>query len=133
MDLFLSAAWLVCGAVVGAMLAIALGPMRAKKQAQQAKLALADGQQRRALERMRESHHELTEQIESLNRRNAQQIEALKHQHGIELRAAEDEIRRVREQVSRLLDVAEEGQVISGTSFQPTQFDESEPPAPPKR
>lgn len=124
MDAFVGIAWLVAGIMVGVALGLWLGPARARQQSRQAKLALADSQQRRALERMREQNLELTAQLESSAHRHSRALEALSQSHAAELRMAEEELRQVREQLHRLQGAAHDGSVISGTAFVPTQFSE---------
>jgi outer membrane PBP1 activator LpoA protein len=129
MDFILSGAWLIAGIGVGIALTLAFGPAQRHRQTLKAKLALADSQQRRALDRMRESNQELSGQLQTASQRHEQQLLALRKAHVTELKAAELELKRVREQMLRMGEVAEEGRHISATSFQATQFDDSDNPA----
>jgi DNA primase large subunit len=122
MDAFVGTAWLIAGMLVGVALGLWFGPARARQQSRKAKIALADSQQRRALERMREQNLELAAQMESSAQRHSRALEALSQSHAAELRLVEEELRQVREQLNRMLDAAHDGSVISGTAFVPTQF-----------
>jgi outer membrane PBP1 activator LpoA protein len=129
MDWILSSAWLIAGIAVGVGLTLALGPAQRHRQSLKAKLALADSQQRRALDRMRESNQELASQLQTSAKRHEQQLLSLRKAHVTEQKAVEDELKRVRAQMLKLSEAAEEGSAMSGTAFQATQFDDSDNPA----
>jgi outer membrane PBP1 activator LpoA protein len=129
MDLILSSAWLIAGIAVGIGLTLALGPAQRHRQTLKAKMVLADSQQRRALDRMRESNQELSSQLQLATKRHDQQLMSLRKAHVAELKAAEDELKRVRLQMVRMGEAAEDGHAISATAFQATQFDDSDNPA----
>jgi len=116
--------WLIAGILVGAALGLWFGPARARMKTQRAKVALADSQQRRALERLRENNIELTTQLEAAALRHSRAMEALKNAHASDIRGLEDELRMARDQLRRLIDANDESHVISGTSFASTQFSE---------
>lgn len=125
MEVTLALAWLLAGAVLGGVLVHLLGPGRRQRDQQQARWAAAETQQRRTLERLREQNMELQAQLEALTQRQARAAEALKQAHQAELSAVEDELKLVRQKLAIMMDVSAQGHVISGTSFEPTQFDES--------
>lgn len=129
MDVILSGAWLIAGIAVGIGLTLALGPAQRHRQTLKAKLTLADSQQRRALDRMRESNQELSSQLQTSSKRHEQQLLSLRKAHVAEMKTAEVELQRVRAQMTRLSEVAENDRSLSGSAFQATQFDDSDNPA----
>jgi hypothetical protein len=121
-------AWLAASALTGLVgglaLGLWLGPARVQMKSQRAKLAAADTQDRRAMERLREAHRELTQQLAATEQRHVRAVEVLSQAHASDLRALEDELRLAREQMHRLLEAGAEAQLISGTAFVATQFGE---------
>lgn len=124
MDPMIGAAWLAAGVVIGAFAALLLGPMRAQRESQRARAAMADSQQRRALEKLREDNRELEARLESQEQRHGRSMESLKKAHAIELGDLEEDLKRERAKLRALAEVSAAGHVISGTSFEPTRFDE---------
>lgn len=114
--------WLLGGVVLGTCLGFALGRNHSKVKAQRAKLALADSQQRRALERLSENNRELKAQIEATGQRLSQVQDALKKQHSVELGALQDELSRVRQQLIAYSISDGDERSVSATSFATTQF-----------
>jgi CTP-dependent riboflavin kinase len=107
------------------MLGNLLGPGRRQREQQQAKLAASESQTRRTLERLREQNIELQAQLDATGQRQTRAAELLKQSHQAEMSALEDELRLVRRKLAIMMDVSAQGNVISGTSFEPTQFDET--------
>lgn len=127
MDTYLAIAWMLSGLVAGVVLGIWLNPSSGRHRAERARAAAQDQQHRRALDKLKASQQEVRAQLESATQRHARQIEMLKQAHAAELRAAEDELRDVRQQLGRLAMAAESGGMISGTAFEPTRFDPAQP------
>ena len=117
-------AWLAAGVLIGVALGLWLGPVRHRKQAARAKVALAESQQRRALERLREHNLDLTAQLESAAERHSRATAALAESHAADIHVLEDKLRDLREQMRRLIESGGEGHLISGTAFVETQFGE---------
>ena len=122
--LIIGIAWLVAGAVLGTVLTLLVGPMGARRQRDRARLAMADSQQRRALEKVREDNNELTARLDSQDQRHARAIDALKRQHAEELGALEEALKIERGKLRALVSASAQGHVISGTAFEPTRFDD---------
>jgi len=55
-------------------------------------------------------------------------LEVLRKDHALEKAGFEEELRRLKEQLSRIAAAAKEGSLISANSFAPTQFDDAEQP-----
>ena len=125
MDGYLVVAWLLSGMVAGFVIGLWVNPGKNRRRAERARAAAQDQQQRRQIDKLKLSQQELTAQLAASTQRHDRQIEMLKQSHAVELRAAEQELSAVREQLMRLSSVAEEGQVISGTSFVATRFDDN--------
>lgn len=122
MSLIVGVAWLLAGIVVGVLLGVAFGPAQARAKAYRAKQALADSQQRRALERLTGVNRDLMAQLEAATQRQARAVEAVKQAHAVEMRALEAELGQMREQLLNLMDENSDGHLISGTSFASTQL-----------
>jgi hypothetical protein len=122
MNLVTEIVWLLGGLSVGAALGFALGRGRGMVKAQRAKLALADSQQRRALERLSENNRELKAQIEAAGQRLAQVQDALKKQHATEVTALQNELGSVRQQLMAYTISEGDERTVSATSFAATQF-----------
>lgn len=124
MDPLIGLAWMLAGGAVGAMAMQLLGPGRARRDSRQARAAMADSQQRRALERSREDNRDLEAQIEAANQRHARAIDSLKKAHASEVTALTDELKQERQKLRALVEASTQGHVISGTSFEATRFDD---------
>ena len=124
MDPLIGSAWLVAGAVIGAVAMLLLGPARARRESQRARVALADSQQRRALEKLREDNRELEARLDAQETRHTRSMDALKRSHAGEIADLEEDLRQERAKLRALVDATSQGHVISGTSFEPTRFDE---------
>ncbi|MBQ0933188.1 hypothetical protein KAK07_19760 [Ideonella sp. 4Y16] len=125
MDPLIGAAWLLTGAVIGAVVMLLVGPARAARESQRARDALADSQQRRALEKLREDNRELEARVERQEQRHLRSIEALKRSHAGEIADLEEDLKQERAKLRALVEASSQGHVISGTSFEPTRFDEN--------
>jgi hypothetical protein len=115
-------AWLLGGLLLGAALGFAVGRGRSKVKAHRAKLALADSQQRRALERLSETNRELKAQIEAAGQRLSQVQDALKKQHATEVSALQGELTQVRQKLMAYTISEGDERSVSATSFAATQF-----------
>ena len=122
MDTTLALAWLICGAVVGFGISLLFGPFHARRLAEKTRLELAHSQQRRAYERLRSAHQELTERLEAADLRHAQAVAALKRAHVSQLRAMAEESNRLLTRQAPL--PGGDDNLISGTSFEVTQFND---------
>jgi C4-dicarboxylate-specific signal transduction histidine kinase len=127
MDAYLAIAWMISGLVAGVVLGVWLNPTRGRHRTERARAAAQDQQHRRTLDKLRASQREMNAQLESATQRHTRQVEQLKQAHAAELRVAEDELRDVRQQLSRMADAAECSGMISGTAFEPTRFDQDQP------
>lgn len=127
MDTYLAIAWMISGLVAGVVLGVWLNPSNGRHRAERARAAAQDQQHRRTLEKLKANQQEMNAQLESANQRHTRQVELLKQAHAAELRAAEDELRDVRQQLSRMAAAAESSGMISGTAFEPTRFDPTQP------
>jgi len=114
--------WLLAGLLVGSLLGFGLGRGRNKVKAQRAKLALADSQQRRALERLSEANRDLKAQIEAASHRQSQTLEAVKKLHSTEISALRDELAHTRQQLMAYSISDGDDRSVSSTSFAATQF-----------
>jgi len=121
MDTYLALAWLVCGIVIGYVASLLFGPIHTRRQAARAKQELAHSQQRRALERLRQQHQELSLQLEAADKRHEQAVASLKRTHTAQLRAMAEESNRM---LTRPGGLGGAGDVISGSSFQVTRFND---------
>ena len=108
--------------LVGLLLGFGLGRGHNKVKAQRAKLALADSQQRRALERLSETNRDLKAQIEAASHRQSQTLEAVKKLHATEIGALRDELAHTRQQLMAYSISDGDDRVASPTSFAATQF-----------
>lgn len=122
MDTTLAIAWLVCGGVVGYGASLLFGPLYSRRLAEKAKTELAHSQQRRAYERLRTAHQELTERLEAADLRHSQAVAALKRAHVAQLRAMAEESNRLLTRSAPL--PGDDDNLISGTSFEVTQFND---------
>lgn len=123
MDNYLAIAWLACGIVIGYVLSLLFGPIHTRRQAARAKQELAQSQQRRSLERLRQQHQDLTQQLEAADRRHEQAVASLKRTHTAQLRAMAEESNRMLTRPGGLGGGQDDGDnVISGTSFEVTRF-----------
>lgn len=118
-------AWPLGGLLLGAVLGFAVGRGRTKAKAQRAKLALADSQQRRALERLSETNRELKAQIEAAGNRQSQTVETLKKQHATEVSALQAELALLRQQLMAFSISEGDDRSASPTSFAATQFSDT--------
>ncbi|MBQ0960278.1 hypothetical protein KAK06_15090 [Ideonella sp. 4Y11] len=125
MDPLIGAAWLLTGAVIGAVVMLLVGPARAQRESQRAREALADSQQRRLLEKLREDNRELETRLERQEQRHLRSLEALKRSHAGEIADIEEDLKQERAKLRALVEASSQGHVISGTSFEPTRFDEN--------
>lgn len=123
MELGLAWAWLACGVVCGAVLALWLNPAPRRWRAAASRALALEQQSRRHLEKLRRELQEAQADLDAARARHERQLAALKDAHHKELKASEDVLRAVRGQLQNLEAAAESGRVISGTAFQPTQFD----------
>ncbi|MBP6674679.1 MAG: hypothetical protein KA185_05345 [Vitreoscilla sp.] len=114
--------WLLAGLLVGLLLGFGLGRGHNKVKAQRAKLALADSQQRRALERLSETNRDLKAQVEAASHRQSQTLEAVKKLHATEIGALRDELAHTRQQLMAYSISDGDDRVASPTSFAATQF-----------
>jgi uncharacterized protein HemX len=126
MDMILGLAWLLAGIVIGAFVGLWLAPVRRNAKSDRAKLALADSQQRRALERLTENNRDLTTQLERAAQRQKSAVDSLKQSHAAELRTMEAELAKMRQLALSVHDEKPGGHLISGTSFAATQFDDND-------
>lgn len=118
-------AWLAAALVLGAVAGYALGRGRNKVKVQRAKLALADSQQRRALERLSETNRDLKAQMEAAGSRQSQTVESIKRQHTTEVQALQAEISLLREQLMAYTVDDGDDRGFSPTSFATTQFSDT--------
>lgn len=114
--------WPLAGLLLGLLLGFGLGFGRNKVKAQRAKLALADSQQRRALERLSETNRDLRAQIEAASQRQTQTLEAVKKLHATEIGALRDELALTRQQLMAYSISEGDDRSASPTSFAATQF-----------
>jgi hypothetical protein len=114
--------WPLAGLLLGLLLGFGLGRGRNKIKAQRAKLALADSQQRRALERLSEVNRDLKAQLEAGGQRQSQTLEAVKKLHATELGALRDELALTRQQLMAYTISEGDDRAVSSTSFAVTQF-----------
>ena len=126
-ELLMGLAWLAAGMALGAVLMAWLAPRFSGAQAEQARQALAEAQLRRDAERLRELNVELHARMDEQTQRHIEQQLLAQKTHALALATAEEELRRTQDQLKRLIALTEEGDTISPTAFQPTQFDEDEP------
>lgn len=124
MDPLIGSAWLVAGVLIGAVAMLLLGPARAHRENQRARAALADSQQRRALEKLREDNHELLARLEAQETRHTRSVEALKRSHAGEIADIEADLKQERAKLRALVEASSQGHVISGTAFEVTRFDQ---------
>lgn len=125
MTLAAEIAWLFAGLLLGAVLGFALGRGGSKAKADRAKLALADSQQRRALERLSENNRDLKAQLEAAGNRQSQTLEALKKLHQTEVGALQAELDLLRQQLMAYAISSGDERGASPTSFATTQFSDT--------
>lgn len=127
MDVYLALAWMLSGVIAGLVLGLWLNPSGARHRRDRARAAATELQQRRLIDKLKTGHEELSAQLASSSQRHDRQTEMLRQAHAAEMRAAEVELRHVREQLHRLASAAEDGHVISGTAFVATRFEDNPP------
>lgn len=123
MDTWTGVAWMTAGLTAGTVAGIWLAarrqmPIQLGTSRQQVEL------QQEALDRMRESNLSLAARLQEMTQQNDRQLEALRRSHAVERASSEEEIRRLKDQLRRIIEATEDGQVISSRAFAPTQFDE---------
>jgi hypothetical protein len=125
MNLLLQLSWLAAGAILGLVIGVPLGLSRSQARNQRTRLVMADSQQRRLLDKLREQNQELMNQIEASAERQARAMDALRQSHASEKAALESQVSEQHDKMRKMAAAFSDGHVISGTSFGPTQFDES--------
>lgn len=96
-------------------------------------------QQHETIHRLRDAHATLTakfnhavQQHESaliaMRKDYEHRLEVQRKDHALEKAGFEEELRRLKDQLSRIAAAAKEGSLISANSFAPTQFDDVEQP-----
>lgn len=123
MDIGLVAAWLGCGLLCGGVLVAWLNPAPRRWRAAASRAAALEQQSRRQIDQLRRELQASQADLDAARVRHERQLASLREAHAKELRSAENALRLVREQLQSLEAAAESGRVISGTAFQPTQFD----------
>eukprot|EP01035_Chromulina_nebulosa_P059495 gene59495-81433_t len=116
MDSTLAIAWLLCGVVVGLVASLLFGPLYRRRLAERHRLELAHSQQRRAYERLKAAHQELTERLEAADLRHSQVVAGLKRAHVAQMRALAEESNRLLTRSALL--PGDGDNLISGTSFE---------------
>lgn len=124
MNLLLGLAWAAGGLLVGLAVCGWLA-VRAMRQAHKAELERE--QQAQALEDARENHAGLMSRMHDMSQRYERQIDVIRKTHEIEKTGLEEELRRIREKLQRIILAGETGQPMSHTAFVPTQFDDPPP------
>lgn len=132
------------GAVAGGMAAaLVLGKRGADASRPEPVRVLASSseiqQQHETIHRLRDAHATLTakfnhavQQHESamiaMRKDYEHRLEVQRKDHALEKAGFEEELRRLKDQLSRIAAAAKEGSLISANSFAPTQFDDVEQP-----
>ena len=87
--------------------------------------------QQDALRHLREANAALTDKLRVLTHQHEATIDAMQKAQTMERVGHEEELRRVKEELDRLVEAAQEGLPMTNQAFAPTQFDvESPGPAP---
>lgn len=123
MDLLLGLSWLAAGLVLGLLIGVPLGLSSSRARTERARLAMAESQQRRLLDKLREQNRELMAQIEHGAERQAHALEALRQSHAGEKAALQAQVTDLHEKLHKVAEVFSDGHLISRTAFGPTEFD----------
>ena len=128
MDVYLVIAWLVSGMVAGFMLGLWFNPGKRRRRAESARTVAQEQQLRRQLDKLKLAHEELTAQLAATTQRHDRQTEVLKRVHAMALQAAEEELRKTREQLRLLVEAGEPELSPSDRAFAATRFDDDPSP-----
>lgn len=96
-------------------------------------------QQHETVHRLRDANATLTSKLNhamqqhesdmiSMRKDCEHKLEVMRKDHALEKAGFEEELRRLKEQLARIVAAAKEGSLISANSFAPTQFDDAEQP-----
>lgn len=124
MDVYLIIAWLISGMLAGFMLGLWFNPGKRRRRAESARTMAQEQQLRRQLDKLKLAHEELSGQLAATTQRHDRQTEVLKRVHGMALQAAEEELRKTREQLRLLVEAGEPELSPSDRAFAATRFDD---------
>jgi len=122
----------ILGAATGAAVALKIAMQRqaqTDKAAEPVRMIISSNeieQQQEALNRMRESNLSLTTRLHELSQQHEKTVESLRKDHAMERAGFEEELRRLKEQLTRIASAMQGGSAITPNSFAPTQFDPEE-------